>query len=424
MTAEHITPEDHSDVVGGSTAARRIGCPRSYALEQLVPKVEGSSSYAQEGTALHELMAMTLEDGVEPTDMLPYTFTAKAEHGGWSHTITKAVWYEKGEPALEAFDNFVSQTELRLDDEMKLQVENRVAFPGIPGAFGTADILGRCGSELFCLDWKFGSIFVPARENKQLMFYMVAALNSMPDFFSGMDITPDTKVTLAILQPAREGVIDAWTTTVGRLEEYVGELQAAVTEAETKGIEARIEAGPWCKFARCAAVCQERIDPFRQLAKQYDKLLAALEAPVADRAGIDFGKRYAELLDLADAAEPMIADIRRLVHEAMDSGTEVNGWCVEMKRAGGRIYAVDDDVVIDYMRKLNYEDDDWMPRKLPSLPQLEKILKADDLKMPEEFATRPAPSGTKLARKGEASATGLTNAQRVAALAEQLAKLR
>ena len=29
-----LTPTEHSDLVGGSTASRRIGCPRSYALEQ------------------------------------------------------------------------------------------------------------------------------------------------------------------------------------------------------------------------------------------------------------------------------------------------------------------------------------------------------------------------------------------------------
>lgn len=47
---QHITPDQHSDLVGGSTAARRIGCPRSFALEQLVPKDNRGSIYAQEST--------------------------------------------------------------------------------------------------------------------------------------------------------------------------------------------------------------------------------------------------------------------------------------------------------------------------------------------------------------------------------------
>ena len=64
LATNHLTPEEHSDIVGGSTAARRIGCPRSYALEQLVPKDDRGSEYAREGTALHELMAMALRDGV------------------------------------------------------------------------------------------------------------------------------------------------------------------------------------------------------------------------------------------------------------------------------------------------------------------------------------------------------------------------
>jgi len=425
MTTEaHITPEDHSDIVGGSTAARRIGCPRSYALEQLVPKVEGSSSYAQEGTALHELMAMTLSEGVEPTDMLPYTFTAKPEHGGWSHTITAQIWADKGEPALAAFDAFCGQQEMRLDDDMKLEVENRVAFPGIPGAFGTADIIARCRDEIFIMDWKFGSILVPAKENKQLMFYATGALNTMRDFFGGMDVTEATPVTLVILQPARDTSIDVWTTTVGRLEQYVLELQAAVREAETKGVHARCEAGSWCKFARCAAVCEERIDPFKKLAQQYDRLQTAFGMPPAAKAEIDWAKRYGELLDLADACEPMIKAIRSQAHEAMDAGQAVEGWVVELKRAPPRTYAVDDDVVIGYMRDLNYEDDDWMPRKLPTLPQLEKILKHDELALPPEYVMRPEATETKVVRASGVEGPDLSNAARIAKLADALAKVR
>lgn len=425
MTAEHITPEEHSDVVGGSTAARRIGCPRSYALEQLVPKVEGSSTYAQQGTALHELMAMALGEGVEPTDLLPYTFTAKPEHGGWSHTITKEVWADKGEPALAAFDAVMLQAELRLDSEMVLEVENRVAFPSIKGAFGTADIIARCRDEIFIMDWKFGNIPVQAKENKQLMFYAAGALNTMHDFFIGMEIDDETPVTLVILQPTRDPIADVWATTVGRLNMYVEELRAAVQEAETLGTNARIRAGTWCKFARCASVCSEQLDPFKAFADKFTQVERALSAPAEVKAGIDWGKRYGELLDLADAIEPMCKVLRQQAHDAMSGGMPVEGWTVVPRRAPPRTYAVDEDVLVDYMRGLNYQDDDWMPRRAPTLPQLEKLLKRDEIDLPPEFVLRPEPSGTTLKRAGDTpAATTTTDAARVAKLAAALANVK
>ena len=52
---------EHSDVMGGSTAAQRIYCPGSYMLEKEVSK-EVESSYAKEGTALHHCMEHVLNE--------------------------------------------------------------------------------------------------------------------------------------------------------------------------------------------------------------------------------------------------------------------------------------------------------------------------------------------------------------------------
>ena len=88
QTQTHETPEEHSDVVGGSTAARRIGCPRSYALEKLVPPDPGSS-YAREGTALHEMMAIILDKDKKPEELLPFTFKREGHdvEGDWKFTV-------------------------------------------------------------------------------------------------------------------------------------------------------------------------------------------------------------------------------------------------------------------------------------------------------------------------------------------------
>ena len=209
-----MTPQQHSSLVGGSTAARRIGCPRSYALEQITPQEDQSSIYALEGSALHDLVAVCLEHDREPREMLPFTFTDS--RSGESFTVDHDLWEDKGEPALRAFDAFVCKQEKRLGEPMRFMIETRVEFPGIPGAFGTSDIIARCGNEIFVLDWKFGRGIVPATENKQLMFYACGALNTARSFFEHMTLTHDTPVTMAIIQPARAVAPPAVSSPTGR----------------------------------------------------------------------------------------------------------------------------------------------------------------------------------------------------------------
>ena len=84
-------------------------------------------------------------------------------------------------------------------------IEQRVKFPTIADAFGTADLIVRIGNIVHVIDFKFGSgVRVPALRpdgdedvlNAQLMFYAVAARHSFPEFFAGVE-----DIVLTILQP-------------------------------------------------------------------------------------------------------------------------------------------------------------------------------------------------------------------------------
>ena len=59
----------HSTIVGGSTAKRVMQCPGSVALVQKIPPAP-SSSYADEGTLLHEAVADIMQNGTEPTKLI------------------------------------------------------------------------------------------------------------------------------------------------------------------------------------------------------------------------------------------------------------------------------------------------------------------------------------------------------------------
>lgn len=424
---DSITPTQHSSLVGGSTAARRIGCQRSYALEQYViqnsgGEIDKGSVYAQEGTVLHEIMAIALEKDIEPTTLLPFTFKTDKD-GGWEFTVDLDLWEDKGEPALKAFDTFVSEQEERLGEPMQFLIETSVQFPGIEGAFGTSDIIARCGNEIFVLDWKFGRGVVPAEENKQLMFYACGALNTARSFFDGMNLSHETPVTMAIIQPMRPGVIDTWRTDLHRLHHFEVELHGAIQAIQNEGMDAPIKEGSWCTFAKCKVVCPLHIGAARKLANSFDKLKAASEGKAKPK--VDMPAMYAEMLDLVDMVEDWCKEVREQAHSAANSGADIPGWVLEKGRKGPRKWAIDEQEVIDTFtgQGFDLDEDTVAPRKVLTLPQLEKILKRQDKVIPDDFVTQSEPTTTRLVRAENATEVIEPTAKRAAALAEKLMKL-
>jgi hypothetical protein len=416
---EHITPEEHSDIVGGSTAARRMGCPRSYRLEQLVPKDERGSEYAREGTALHELMAMALRDNVEPTEILPYTFTAS--DGSWTFTVDRALWDDKGEPALAAYDAFVARVEDEIGDDMRILVERRVAVPGIPGAFGTSDIIGRCGDEVFVIDWKFGFKPVEAEDNKQLQFYAAGALNTEADWIGA--VADDTPVTLAIVQPLNrqsgKDIVQEWTTDVAGLRRYVSELQLAVEEAQRE--DARMAKGSWCGFARCKTVCPLHLNAVAVLGER----LTALKEKQATSNGSpddrrDWGQAYAELLELAELAEPLIGEIFGQAHAYVEQGNPIPGWALEAKKAGARSWAIDERRLKLFFKRHRVKMSEWTDTKIKSPAQIEKLMKPRGVEIPKHYVAPGVSSGTKLSREGKVKTPVQSVPERLRALSEAL----
>lgn len=417
-----ITPTHHSSLVGGSTASRRIGCPRSYHLEQLVPPDDRGSVYAQEGTVLHEILAMVLEKDIEPTTLLPFTFRTDKD-GGWEFTVDRELWDDKGEPALRAFDTFVAQTEDRIGKPMEFLIETKVEFPGIPGAFGTSDIVAKCGPEIFVIDWKMGRGIVPAEENKQLMFYAVAAINTVRSFFDGMILGPDTPVTMAIVQPMREGGIDIWTTDMARLDRYAEELRATVQMIHERGPDAPIQDGPWCQFARCKAVCPLHVGAARKLADCFADLKNAAEGKIPPPN--DWPERYADMLDLVDMVEEWCKEVRDQAHANAERGMAIPGWVLEPGRKGPRKWAVDEDEVLATFTgpEFGLDPEVIAPRKVLTLPQLEKIVKRDGKAIPDGFTTQSEPSTTRLVRAENATEIVEATPQKAASLAEKLMRL-
>lgn len=317
----------HSKIVGGSTAKRVINCPGSVALVAEMPP-QPSSSYAEEGTALHNAIS----------DFL-------GEDGG-SFSVSPELIEDKLLPALALLD------EVDPNREMTYEVETRVGFGDLlPGVFGSTDLMGRIGNKAIILDWKFGAgVPVPAEENEQLMFYAAAAMRT-PEaqwVFDGA-----TEVELVIIQPP---AIKRWTTTIKRIKDFEQTLVKAVKIAQQP--DAPLKHGDHCRWCAAKPICPIMTGAVdRAVALKMEK--------------IDVDKIGAYLHN-ADLLEDWIKDLRALAEEMMKKGKPVTGWKMVPKRAT-RSWVKEEDAKVVLLQHL--KESEVMVTKLISPAAAEKLMK-------------------------------------------------
>ena len=351
----------HSKIVGGSTAKRVIACPGSVALVDTMPP-QPSSSYADEGTLLHDTIADILSK-----DDLPEAYLGRKHNDA---VLTQDLIDNKLHVALAGL--------LEVDPklEMEYAVESRVGFGDfLPDVFGSTDLLGRIGDRAVVLDWKFGDgVAVEATENAQLLFYAAAARR-----------TPDTawafegakEVELIIVQPP---FVKRWVTTLDRIDRFESELAAAVKIAMKP--DAPLASGDHCKWCAAKPVCPV-------MTGAVDR---ALKVKV-DALPMD---QIAHYLDQAPLVEAFIKDLQQLAHGLLESGVKVPGWKLVNKRA---------------TRQWTNEDkaEAWMEArgiyplqepKLKSPAQAEKDMKKMKEKLPDDLVVAVS-SGSTLAPESD-----------------------
>ena len=440
--AENKTPDEHSSLVGGSTAGRRVNCPRSLALEKIAPPDRGNE-YSREGTALHEIMALVVGENRDPLKLLPFTFRreAKGAEEAFTFIVDDDLWYEKGQPALDGWDDFAEQIEAETGDEMVVMVENRCALPGIPGedggegdAFGTTDVVWRCGDLTGIWDWKFGRTPVSA-DSDQLRFYGRAVANDMPEMFGAKswgEIDQTREVVLCIMQPMCGDEPSVYRTTVAELEEFRLGLREAIAGAIEYGDKARIEKGSWCAFATCKSVCPLHVGQSLSFAEKMaklseikgDKELRHVEQIDKETGEVTpiFDAVLPDLLELATMAKDFADEIFKQAHAYMEEGGKVDGWFLKAKASRGREWVVSDEEVKKFMKNRKFTLDDYMPRKMISMPQCEALLKKTKRVIPEEMYRKKPSSGTTMTRDADAAIDATS--ERAKQLGNKLAAFR
>jgi hypothetical protein len=281
----------HSKIVGGSTAKRVINCPGSVALCNAAPE-KPSSSYAEEGTLLHNTIAEWLADGKKPIA---------------NDILTQDLIDDKYSVALELLN------EVDPEFGMDYAVEVEVGFGAfIPDVFGSCDLLGRLDNRAIVLDWKFGNgVIVEAQENEQLMFYAAAAMRTEKAQWAFKDVQ---EVELIIIQPP---MIKRWVTTVERIKAFEQQLLSAVNAAAK--IDAPLREGSHCKWCAAKPTCPLMTGAVDRALKVK---LDAIDAPTIDA-----------YLQNAEILEEWIKDLRALAFTMLESGRDLPNHKLVAKRA-------------------------------------------------------------------------------------------
>jgi hypothetical protein len=374
---------------GGSVASRVLHCPASVRLVERVPAhLRRTSAYAERGTALHCAMALLLDDNAPSVDSLRGKTISDYEITG-----------DDIELALRPVLTYVEA--LLATPGAEFHLEQRFAFPTIPGAFGTADLLVRIGATIHVIDLKFGSgVRVLALHPDgnddviiaQLLFFAAGARDSHRPFFANIE-----NIVLTILQPVSiepdAEMVSSVTVTHDELDEFIAIYRGACEEALSG--TPRLQRGAWCRFCAAQPICPAHTGPLLDLAQ----LMVPTPGPGAKQAA--YLQLLADGLTLVDA----IKEIRTALHDqakrALQSGDAVPGYALSAGRA--ERHWQDENAAIGALIRLGLGRDDVVAETMRSPRQVELRAKARGLKVPTEMIVSRR-SGVSLVRSENARA--------------------
>ena len=366
------SPQDHSILLGGSIAARRVGCSGSYALERTLAP-QGDTEHTLRGTALHAAMAhyLTLPDETQPLNSL-------VGHVFEGRTISQEDYDTALLPALTMLDQIIASA----GGECDLWVEQPVAFvqktENFPGARGTIDVVVMSDKgHAFIVDFKFGYHVVSAERNEQLAFYAVALAKTPDD----TGYTIDTPTTFVIIQPEPDDddpkphcweVHESYLS--GRVTVYEDTIMDAMSIADQvdKGVSLGADSftlGTHCEWCRAKTIC-----PAQQ--NQFTGLVDATTSRVVDGFVPDAPTMPPDMDSMLDAAIRVEGFIKALREEAtarltVNASDAPAQWKL-IPRKGNRAWT-DLPQAEEAMKR--FKADERYTKKLVSPAQAEKLCK-------------------------------------------------
>lgn len=314
-----------------SGAHRWARCPASLALEALY--ADTSSEFADEGTAAHELAAMSLTADCDTSDYMDLVIAV----GERSYTVDRDM--------ADHVQKYVSAVRAMAQGH-ELLVEQRLEFShyvGFADQFGTSDAVILTNDEIQVHDLKYGmGVKVFADNNEQLKLYALGALHEFGPL-------GDYKtIRMVIHQPRLDHVSEA-TCTVEELLDFAvyiqGRAHKAMVILETGRPQAEdlLPGDKQCRFCKHKANCTALAD----------KVLETVAGDFVDVSG-DIGEQLSGAKDLVqihdnehigklmphlDLIEQWCKAVRGRVESELLGGHPVPGYKLVEGRRGARAWS-------------------------------------------------------------------------------------
>ena len=414
----------HSNIVGGSTADRLLNCPGSFQLLQRIPdQAEMPSEYADYGSAMHAVMDSLM---AMYADGFPPSVTMMLED---AETMLGSTFYDR---VLEQhhLDDSIFPAIDTLYELMKeygggfhvAANELQVKFPGIPGAFGTADLLLASKKFVLMVDWKFGAgVPVKAvykdehgeRVNPQLLFYFAGAMEELPSMFN------KKRYAVAVIQPRTTERLTHTVITRTEIDMFIEDMDLAIIAA--LGKNPKLHAGEHCRWCPARPCCPEHTKPLFDLVNM-EIMPAQLTASVVDDGNAAaYGEFLAKAKYLADLAAEYKKQVDEAIHSYLSNGGTVPGW--KLKQKTKLRQWIDSDTVAFNLKRLGFEEEDIWQDKLQTFAHTDRVAKRLGVKIPDTLRAAPETDETVIAPESD-PAPAIDRAKATLEFAAALKQLR
>jgi hypothetical protein len=295
-------------------------------------------------------------------------------------------------PALETLDE-LQQIYLSGGPFRVVANELRVRFPGVPGAFGTSDLLIANTEYVIMVDWKFG-MGVPVKAvyhdprgdlvNPQLLFYFAGALNTLP-----AKIFAKKRFVVAIIQPRVEEKLTHTIITRAEIRYFIEDIDTAIVASLAKNPTPT--PGDHCRWCPARPICPAHTAALFDIKDLLGEGLPDRPVP-ADSDDGSYGEFLAKAKTLADMVELYRKGVDEAIHSYLEQGGTVPGWHLKYKTKLRQW--VDPAIVVPALERLGFESEDIFQTKLQTFAVADKAAKRLGVKIPEELRVAPSTDET------------------------------
>lgn len=378
-----------------SGSDRWMTCPGSVALEAPLP--DGTTEYADEGTAAHEVGKWCLQQGkdafawqgrrIEIVNGVYYPGTGPLPANLFGHKMPIRRMFEVTEDMATAVQKYVEIVKA-LARNGELLVEQKLPIghiTGEEGATGTSDavVLAVADDELIVADLKFGrGVKVYADHNRQAMLYALGALHEY-------ELLADWKnVRIVIIQPRLDHV-DEFVCTVKELIEFVQVAAAAAWDATAmlaKRIPLKlVPSEKACQFCKAKEhACCPALDKFvsSSIGADFEVIAGAAAGGTLEQHLLETqaaiqndGPWLSVRMKAIDLIEDWCKGVRAQTERILLDGGDVPGYKLVPGKKGNRAWT-DADAAEKLLKSFRLKSDQMYDFKLISPTTAEKVLKA------------------------------------------------